>query len=334
MDQQPDLTEYTVDELGAVHLSQELTDWVAAGTAWRRHWLYHRICREQYQRTHGGPPPETEAGTAFSRTGYRMLPGAIPENDCGLLSHSVSQFVENKYGRLTDLDETALSASWSHQRAATVRRSLPGILNSDVTAMIEAYYGCHFQIFSATLNRYLPSEDKDVSFLWHRDCEPPQQLHLMVYLTGASDEGGRTAAVDLEVTRRAGEAGYAYPPLVDRVTDLADVAGLDGDVEFLNPELGPGGAFLFAAPRILHRGQLPSAGWRDTLLMLIWPSPIPWQERFNNNFPTMLRDGPHYMSGALNPFGGISLSPREQFGQPPRWAELSHFFPPEGELPA
>lgn len=328
-----DFNDYEIDELGRVNLSENLSAWVDEGTSWRRHWLYHDICRKKFQDAQGGPPPESESGKILKNQGFALAPELLDAATCERFTQSISQYVANKYGALEGLGDTALTATWSHQRAAMFRQALPILFNKDVTSAIEDYFGSYFQVFSVTMNRYLPTPEKDVSFMWHRDSEPPQQLHFMVYLTGASDKGGRTDIVDLTTTRRAAMAGYSFPPIENRKEDIHEVLNDEEEIEVTKPEFGPGGAMIFAAPRTLHRGQLPKSSWRDTILMLLWPSPIPWQERLDNNFASILRDGPHYTSGALNPFGSVSLSTREKHGLPPRWAELGEMFPAEEVVP-
>lgn len=329
-----DLSRYVVDPDGAVILSDELQSWVDSGTAWRRYWLYHRICRETYEGRLGGPPPVTLAGRTLADQGVLVLDRLISAEDCATFSQTFTAVLEQKFGGLANLPKTEFTLPWNHFRAGLLRRVLPLILAPERTAAIEDYFGAHFQILGISLNRYLPSAATDVSFLWHRDQEPPQQLHLMVYLTGASEQGGRTEVLDLEATRRAARAGYSYPGTDDRTSDVAALFGGNADgVSIIRPELAPGGGMLFAAPRNLHRGVRPLQGWRDTLLMLLIPSTVPWQERLAANFPNVLRDGPHYNSGYLNPFGKDAPTAENRHGLAPDWARDSYLGPADGALP-
>ena len=328
-----DLTGYTIDQVGAVDLSDELKAWAEEGNCWRRYWLYHRVCREAYEKAHGGPPPGTPDGRVLSEKGVLVADRIIDPTDCETFSQAFSDSLENKFGRLEGLDKTVFTLQWNHRRGALLRELLPQIFSPERSAAIENYFGAYFQIIGVSLNRYFPSKERDISFLWHRDCEPPQQLHLMVYLTGASDKGGRTEALNIEATRRAAEAGYSYPYLDSRTSDLDTVFGGSAEGTFVyKPDLEPGGGMLFAAPRNLHRGVLPSEGWRDTMLFLVIPSPIPWDQRVAVNFPTILRNGPHINCSNINPFG--RFSPWEEGPRVvPEWAQLSYLEPLDGSLP-
>lgn len=325
-----DFSAYSIDQIGAVNLSEELNAWVGAGTTWRRFWLYHRICREAYQRREGGPPAGSPAGRELVEKGVLPFERVVPLEDCAMFSQAFSNMLEGKYGSLGDIDKTVFTLAWNQLRAGSLRRLLPQIFSSERKAVIEQYFGSYFQILGVSLNRYFPSPERDVSFLWHRDYEPPQQLHFMVYLTGASDAGGRTEVLDLESTRRAAESGYSYPALENRTSDLEDIFGNAERIDVVRPELEPGGGMLFAAPRNLHRGVLPVEGWRDTLLFLLMPSPIPWDERAASNFPTILRGGAHINCSLVNPFGRFSPAAGASHENVPDWARLSQMEPAEG----
>ncbi|HBC08344.1 MAG TPA: hypothetical protein DC046_12310, partial [Rhodospirillaceae bacterium] len=45
---------------------------------------------------------------------------------------------------------------------------------------------------------------------WHRDYQPPQQFHLMVYLTDSNEEGGGTTFLNFEDTKAAAYAGIHF----------------------------------------------------------------------------------------------------------------------------
>lgn len=329
-----DFSTYMIDDHGLVTLSDDLQNWIDEGTSWRRHWLYHQICQTRYTETHGARPSPNAAGSDLKARGFHLFPNLLDTSNCVSLSQSITHFLENKYGSVHDLEDREHTTSWSHQRAGVVRQIMPQIFTEEVVAAIENYFDCHFQIFSLSLNRYLPSPESTESFNWHRDHEPPQQLHMMVYLSGASNDGGRTQVLDLETTRRAASLGYSYPPIDRRTNDLGDIFRADADsVEVISPELSPGGAMIFAAPRNLHRGVLPLDAPRDTLLMLLMPCPISHRVRLETNFARILTAGPHTTCCAFSPFGNFSPSTVERHGNVPEWAVMSEMYPPENKIP-
>ncbi len=327
-----DFSQYTVDSYGNVHLSGDLNAWMLS-SSWRRHGLYHRICQQEYRSQHGGLPPARAAADDLRDHGVCLLPRVLADEECSAFTQSIDGYVEGlARDGLTGLPDTYF-VPWSQYRAGILRRVLPEILSPDLTAKIEDYYGSHFQVLSVSLNRYLAEMGRDVSFQWHRDEEPPQQLHLMVYLSGASDEGGRTEVLDRATTRRAAENGYSYPPLGERSDDLTEILGSDTLAgTAIVPDLNAGGALMFAAPRNLHRGVKPRVGQRDTLLILLMPSPLPWQARLGANFRQVLSSGKHTTCCLLNPFDEFSEATLEQHGQAPEWAKLGEMFPSDDSL--
>jgi len=316
---------YSVDDVGSVLLDAATEAWVDKETSWLRFGLYHAICRDYYLRIQGGPPPVPEDGTALEQLGALQVPGMLSRADSETLSLSITQAFERLQTPLDKASEHVFWAPWSMQRISMVRGLLPEILSPAVTKEIEHYFGCHFQIVSMVLNRLFASGDEPgVSFLWHRDHVPPQQLHMIVYLTGASDEFGRTEVMDMDATRRAADTGYSYPPEAQRTGDLAEIFG-DGasTVSVLQPELDPGGGLFLAAPRVLHRGIVPKTKWRDTMMCVLIPCPIPFEARAQALFPLQYRDDSNLITNAFSPFGAFSTISMAQHGVAPNWAKKS-----------
>jgi hypothetical protein len=322
---------YHIDELGSVILPPEMGDLLDGQSSWSRHHAYHMICRNEYQRVHGGPPTAPDAGDGFAQCGVEAVPHVLPADECAALSASISQAVEIKYGEDGITQGMTAEVSWSPQRAAAFRRLLPVIFRPEIVQRIEHYYGSHFQVVSAMLSRRYPGEaEGDVSFLWHRDRVPPQQAHFIIYLTGASAQSGSTEVIGLEDTRHAAEAGYAFPDMKERTAELAEILPQDvGSVNVIRPQLDPGGGVLLAAPRVLHKGAFPTEGWRDTLQMVMIPSPVPWDRRVAAMFPNFLVQRKHYTSAEFSPFGAFPRTTFEQHGLVPDWA-LGGGMMPEG----
>lgn len=98
---------------------------------------------------------------------------------------------------------------WTAFRVNLLCRVLPQVISSEITAKLEEYYGSNFQNRAINMRRDFPPREKDVSFIWHRGFEPNQQARLIVYLGGASDEGGRTEEPEPGKTAEGSLAGQA-----------------------------------------------------------------------------------------------------------------------------
>lgn len=326
-----DSFEYSVDDIGDVTVADQLMSW-AADSSWQRHWLFHRICQENYKKRHGALPSSGGDGSSFAARGISEYASVLDQNNCATLVKSMDEHMAQVLGADGKPDQFQYIIPWTQHRANIFRRALPRILSDELSSVLIDYYGCEFQLLAANLRRHYPSEKTDVSFTWHRDFEPGQQVHLIVYLNGASDDTGRTEVLDLAATRKAAEAGYGYPDLANRTNDLDEVFGGSAEgVEIVSPSLEPGGGILLAAPRVLHRGRLPQTSRRDTLLLVFVPSPIPWRARLACRFNNTLMNGQSLTAGIINPLDHFSLSNQSAHGYPPEWAIRGDLYPPDGQ---
>lgn len=322
--------EYSVDDLGDVTAADQLVSW-AANSSWQRHWLFHRICQEHYKKRNGAFHSSNGDKSPFVARGISEHASVLDQNSCATLMKSMDEHMAQVLGEGGTPDQPQYIIPWTQYRANVLRRALPRILTDELSSVLLEYYGCEFQLLAANLRRHFPSEQTDVSFVWHRDEEPGQQVHLIIYLNGASDDTGRTEALDLAATRKAAEAGYGYPGLADRTNDLDEVFGGSAEgVEVVSPSLDPGGGILLAAPRVLHRGRLPKTSRRDTLLLVFIPSPIPWRDRLASTFNNTLMNGQSLTAALINPFDRFSRSSQSAHGVPPEWAILGDLYPPDG----
>lgn len=320
--------DYSVDNQGVVQLSPRLRAWVDSGNAFDRHGLHHLICRDLC-RSNSSTEARPDFGQEMEARGIAMLPGVLSKEHCSSFSAMIDSHCTRASRRAKDNPPTTFDVPWSHQSGGLFRELLPEILDDEMTDAISAYYGCHFQVLSAKLSRHLPDQAPLDSFMWHRDHEPPQQLHMIIYLSGASDDKGATHVLDLETSRRAALNGYSYPAVENRHSDLAKVIGEDADENSVcRPDLPPGGAIVFGAPRVLHRGIRPKDTFRDTLLLIFYPSPVPWHERIRFNFRNVLRNGPSLNIGFIDPFDTVCGT--ENHGDAPEWARQCHLLPPDG----
>ncbi|HAD86531.1 MAG TPA: hypothetical protein DCG48_04140 [Rhodospirillaceae bacterium] len=322
--------QYAIDPQGDVQTTEELIAW-SANSSWQRYWLFHRFCQDRYQQVTGGPPAPLAGGNALAERGISLHPGMLNLGGCNAMTQAIDQYMADVLPE-NGTPDLSYTVPWTGHQAHLLKRILPQILSPSVEAELEEYYGSYFQVLAVNLRRNFPSDGRDVSFLWHRDHEPSQQVHLIVYLSGASDEGGRTEVLDFQATREAAEAGYSFPSLEDRSDDLNAVFGRQADdVTITSPEFGPGGGLLFAAPRALHRGRLPRTKWRDTLLFLFLPSPVPWRDRLAHTFNSVLMNGANVSSCMVNPLRKFARSEMAHHGDAPDWAKLGELYPPDGK---
>ena len=212
-------------------------------------------------------------------------------------------------------------------RIHAVRQIIPTILNGPLGKALEAYFGSYFRLMSLSLVRGFPGETQG-SFMWHRDFEPPQQTHLMIYLTDSSETTGGTSFLNLEETKIAAESGIHYQPDdIDRPDTIEKMEEKVGrKLHPYRPDLKAGDGILFGAPRILHQGNLPKEGWRDTLMMLFLPSPVPWDEFLAKDTKKFFVTR-HPGASFIEPFSGQILPSRTH--DVLEWAAMGEMFPPE-----
>lgn len=85
--------------------------------------------------------------------------------------------------------------------------------------------------------------------------------------------------LDLHHSMRAASLGYHYENMESRVFDIEQVfADVDEEPVVRCPEVKSGDSLMFAAARVLHRGSLPTRGYRDTFTLVLLPSTVPWQQ--------------------------------------------------------
>lgn len=156
---------------------------------------------------------------------------------------------------------------------------LPTIMSPPLDAALRAFFGGHYWIPSIDVLRTYPFDgEPHGSYCWHADNHPRQVVKLMLYLTETDETGGGTAFLDRKTTRRFVSAGYDGAVTRERVADLTPFARKHG-IPFspLRPLLKPGDGVIFQG-NVLHKGVLPTKGFRDVINLFFLPSRVPWQE--------------------------------------------------------
>lgn len=301
-----------------------------------RHLAYHLICRSVYAQTVGEPPdpPSLE----FREAGVTTIPAVIPRNLALKLSAFATELLAAAKDSIKEKSEyQADGANLTVPIPAEFRSVfldlLPTIFAPAVARPIEHTLASHFRIDHWALYRTRPVPVAQGSFQWHRDLAPMGQIHIMLYLTDSGPEGGGTEFLSLADTRRMAEAGYAFPNVGERISELSDLIGAEAEaIRPIRPRPNAGDAILFAATRVLHRGILPKRGFRDVLLLVLHPSTQPWRhelEDFGSSHIFVSGDREAYISNPFRRFNptlpeGYTKAPTEA---PPSWAAYGYLTP-------
>lgn len=320
-----DNLEYEDGGHGRFILSDASREYIRGLHPWDRYFLYHDACRQLY---HANPPNDAALSEPIiAAKGYQVIPELLGHDDTKILRDLLDERID---GQPVDLDgepQWAAPLPWTMIRIQTVREILQRMLAGPLNDVLRGYFGCFYRIFSLSVTRAFPAKAEG-SFRWHRDVEPPQQTHLMIYLTDSSDESGSTSFLDLEQTRSAAQAGYHFPSDGQRTGNLGEIADLAGvELRAEQPSLNAGDGGLFAASRILHKGNLPTAGNRDVMTLLFLPSSVPWDEYLKRD-TAMTFVGQHPGVSSVEPFENVAIV-RPPLTDIPEWALRGDLFPPK-----
>jgi len=288
------------------------------------HAHFHSICRQVYAQLKGSPEvgkmTAIQASTLISN-GFCVLEKMVSTE----AAVQASQVMTPEIGDLGRLANKLVEPSES-LKARLIELTYSGF-SSALEKIIEDYLGCFFRIDHLQVMRTQFSRDPEISFRWHRDFEPAAQLHVVLYLTESGELDANTIFTTIADSRRCAKLGYAYPLNVDRVKNInAWIPEGEPGVILVCPHLMPGDAAIFAASRILHRGQIPKRWDRDVVLFNILPSLTPWRQELSVR-------GTEHLFGIrstvwMDPFS--SGSPSREFHENtdhPEWAAHSYLLP-------
>ena len=284
---------------------------------WQRHSIYLETCRSLSAPKSGR--------NELAEEGYVSLPGLMTKPDTMYVSALINKILKEQGVAEQSPDPSEANVKLTHdgRLSNALTHLLPLLINDEVETQIESMLGSHFRVDSTSFYRSHVIEDSFISFLWHRDVAPMGQVHLLIYLTDGEDRGS-TSYLSLENTRRAAKGGYHFLPLDERADTLMEVfKGTDDVPEAFTPAYKRGDAVLFSAPRILHRGVMPKTAFRDALLLVFQPSPVPWRVEYEDVGVGHLVQSSNKNTLHTNPF--LSLQPNivnqvgGLYGLPPDW---------------
>ncbi len=278
---------------------------VAQMDPWDRHVIYHRLCQQIYSQS----PDAARASETndLKSQGFQTVRSVVTEADNEALRAMLDHKCLVAADRISDQQVAQINVTWNRPQVLAVRDMLPGIFSRGLGEALEVYFGAYFRIVSLSLARTVPIAANECSFMWHRDAEPAQQTHIMLYLTESTVQTGSTSFLTFADTRAAAQQGYSYPLPDQRVADLDDWQGIaEQSITPVRPDVNAGDALIFAASRVLHKGNAPIDGHRDAITMVVLPSPVPWQDYLERN-PDIFVER-HHGSAAIEPFGGTIMS--------------------------
>ncbi|MGD9850326.1 MAG: hypothetical protein AB7T38_03560 [Nitrospirales bacterium] len=158
------------------------------------------------------------------------------------------------------------------------------IFQTALTAKLTGYFQSHFLIYWYTFLKAKPADQAVRSFLWHCDKGPSAHLKILLYLNDMKEHRGNTIFLDRATTARFAQSGYVFGSVKKRTDDLTELARQEKIP--LHPyswDMKAGEGVAFEPSQVLHRGILPSTGFRYVLAFCLLPSPIPWDQAFIGN---------------------------------------------------
>ncbi len=232
-------------------------------------WLYWRRCRKATGHLRKRSSARVKAmAQELRQRGFLIFPSPASSELVASLNCKIAELVRS--GRCT---VGAGQEDW-FIHVPDVMNTLPEItalIQPEVAATIEEYFGSYFKIFSAEMYRIVPSQKiPDASGLWHTDNYPPGMLKIMVYLTACNEQTGALKVHPWPRTRQLLRQGF-----FNRYHAEAHREILEQNWETIE---GPPGTILLWDSNICHRATPPTDGLRDAVAVKFIPSLEPWEQ--------------------------------------------------------
>ncbi|HNP28147.1 MAG TPA: hypothetical protein PKK23_03830 [Nitrospirales bacterium] len=158
------------------------------------------------------------------------------------------------------------------------------IFTPALTSTLTNYFESEFSIYWYTFLRAKPAVGATRSFLWHCDKGPSAHLKILLYLNDVQEHQGNTIFLNRATTTRFAQSGYVFGSVKKRMDDLSELARQEGiSLQPQSWDLKAGEGIAFEPSQVLHKGILPSTGYRYVLAFCLLPSPLPWDMAFRNN---------------------------------------------------
>ncbi len=231
-----------------------------------RYWTHYRRCRNGY-RNEQLPADDRISGAIqqFHKNGFVILP---PQNTdlVRAIEERCDQLIQANEVEITPgIEEWMIHIKYCLKNVPEIKK----LIGPETAAVLQGCFRSHFKIYSATLYRIIPTEDKpNSSGLWHADDFPPGAFKYMVYLTASDRHTGALRVHPRPASRRLARAGFFDRFAAEKFTDLLSTGW--------HAVEGPAGTGIFFDPRIVHRATPPERGFRDVVAFTLIPSMEPW----------------------------------------------------------
>jgi hypothetical protein len=240
-----------------------------------RYKRYLARCQAAYA-ADGQVRPQGESELA--RSGYEIHKGCLPAAQCNEMSAMLTAANERNAPGIFR------APTWN-DRHISFSRPLDifgdrffDVISPSVDEGARRYFGSYYKVQVVHAVRVYPIPEAQGSFLWHIDDMPQEAVSLFVYLTDTDQYGGTTAFLDREETAALRRKGYTGHVTRQRIDDIAAFGSSIGvPLKPFRPELVRGDGILWQN-NVLHRGILPTRGFRDLLSIMLLPSPRPWRK--------------------------------------------------------
>jgi hypothetical protein len=239
-----------------------------------RHYVhYHEAATASYRPAQPADPAIVEAGRKLEADGFLVIPPA-PGLDAGPLKARVDAAFADE-GNLYPIGPGAIRL----MDGAELFPEVIGLIRGRVEQVIEAFFGSHFKIYSATVYRTVPDDSMpESSFLWHFDNAPDLQLKAMVYLDDVAADTGAFRFKSKSVSERARAAGFWHRDDYERGRAVFEE---EETTHVIEAPIGT--VILFQPGRVVHKATAPAQGHRDVAVLVVNPSKIYWREHLARN---------------------------------------------------
>lgn len=240
--------------------------------------VFYSACKREFNYVVDGEPDY------LKKNGIEYIPNVLKKKDISALKIAWATgfkpfYIERNNEKLNILKnktENAYSVrnfSVPSEKINLTRRVISQVLTLSLTKKIEAFYESHFSINHVLFSEAFPDPEPLTSFRWHSDGGPASQLHIMVYLDGYEETGGRTEFLSYQDTQSIRMAGYDSEHHANRTTDIKKILP---NVDIISPEPRAGDILIFNATQVLHQGIHPTRKTRKVMTLVIQPDLKPW----------------------------------------------------------
>lgn len=202
---------------------------------------------------------------ALRRDRIRLLPEEIPRETLERVRAKVRDLMDRP-----DRTDTPSDMKGFLTYVVGWARELPEVaelITPRIRAILERFYGAHFNVYSIVIYRTHPTaEPPKSSWLWHSDDHPDPVMKVMVYLEDTTAANGAFRAFPMPITRELRAKGFKT---------RMDVGGAAEDLNDMSRSTvyeGKAGTALIFDNNLIHRATAPETGYRDAVIFQVQPA--------------------------------------------------------------